>query len=149
MTWQNQQNECAHPPSLIWLIRVFAVHMKKSWVLSYPLSAQRRLWSDWEDALADLSLRWAHTHFVGFVMSWLICVVLVTCQNQRTTGPVLLTWVLRKRSLNIHCSPWVGTDNPSGPNFNVNRKASWLWSFVASFKRISSTSDLIHIFMIK
>ena len=29
-----------HPPSLI---RVFAVRMKKHWVLSYPLSAQRRL----------------------------------------------------------------------------------------------------------
>ena len=29
-----------HPPSLI---RVFAVLMKKAWVLSYPLSAQRRL----------------------------------------------------------------------------------------------------------
>ena len=48
-TWQNQQNECAasedsdqpgHPPSLI---RVFYVRMKKAWVLSYPLSAQRRL----------------------------------------------------------------------------------------------------------
>ena len=50
-TWQNQQNGCApsedsdqpgHSPSLI---RVFAVHMKKAWVLSYQLSAQRRLWS--------------------------------------------------------------------------------------------------------
>ena len=30
-------------------------------------------WSDWADAQADLSLRWAHSHFVGFVMSWLIC----------------------------------------------------------------------------
>ena len=29
-----------HPPSLI---RVLAGHMKKAWVLSYPLSAQRRL----------------------------------------------------------------------------------------------------------
>ena len=29
-----------HLPSLI---RVFAVRMKKAWVLSYPLSAQRRL----------------------------------------------------------------------------------------------------------
>ena len=57
-----------HPPSLI---RVFAVRMKKAWVLSYPLSAQRRLWSDWADAQADLSLRWAHTHFVSFVMSLL------------------------------------------------------------------------------
>ena len=57
-----------HPPSLI---RVFSVRMKKVKVLSYPLSAQRRLWSDWVDAQADLSLRWAHTHFVGFVMSQL------------------------------------------------------------------------------
>ena len=32
---------------------------------------QRRLWSDWADAQADLSLRWAHSHFVGFVMSQL------------------------------------------------------------------------------
>ena len=77
-TRQNQQNECAptedsdqpeHPPSLI---RVFAARMKKAWVLSYPLSAQQGLWSDWVDAQADLSLRWAHTHLVGFVMSWLI-----------------------------------------------------------------------------
>ena len=29
-----------HPTSLI---RVFAVRMKEAWVLSYPLSAQRRL----------------------------------------------------------------------------------------------------------
>ena len=74
-TWQNQHIECApsedsdqpgHPPSLI---RVFAVRMKKAWVLRYPLSAQRRLWSDWADAQADLSLRWVHTHLVCFVMS--------------------------------------------------------------------------------
>ena len=74
--WQNQQSGCApnedsdqhgHPPSLI---RVFAVRMKKPLVLSYPLSAPRRLWSDWADAQADLSLRWVHTNFVGFIMSW-------------------------------------------------------------------------------
>ena len=35
-----------HPPSLI---RVIAVRMKKHWVLSYPLSALRRLWSAWAD----------------------------------------------------------------------------------------------------
>ena len=28
--------------------------------------------SDWEDARADPSLRWAHTHFVGFVTKQLI-----------------------------------------------------------------------------
>ena len=52
-----------HPPSLI---RVFAVRMKKAWVLSYPLSALRRLWSDWADLQADLSLRWAHRPFCWF-----------------------------------------------------------------------------------
>ena len=33
-------DQSGHPPSLI---RVFAVRMKKAWVLSYPLSAQLRL----------------------------------------------------------------------------------------------------------
>ena len=58
-----------HPPSLI---RVFAVRMKKAWVLSYPLNAQRRLWSYWADVQADLSLRRAHSHIVGFVKNRLI-----------------------------------------------------------------------------
>ena len=49
-----------------WL--VFAVRVKKHWVLCYPLSAQRRHWSDWADAQADLSLHLVHSHFVGFVM---------------------------------------------------------------------------------
>ena len=58
-----------HPPNLI---RVFAVRMKKHWVLSYPLSAQQRLirlggcpgWS--ESSLG------AHAFSFGFVMSRLI-----------------------------------------------------------------------------
>ena len=58
-------DQAGHPPSLI---RVFAVRMKKPCVFSYPLSAQRRLWSDWTDVQADLSFRWAHSHFAGFVM---------------------------------------------------------------------------------
>ena len=56
-----------HPPSLI---RVFAVRMKIAWVLCYPLSASED-WSDWVDAQADLSLRWAHSHCVGFLLRWL------------------------------------------------------------------------------
>ena len=50
-----------HLPSLI---RVFAVHMKKAWALNYILSSQQSLWSDWADAQADLSLRWAHSHLL-------------------------------------------------------------------------------------
>ena len=80
IAWQNQQNECApredsdqpgHPPSLI---SVLAVRMKKPRVLSYPLSAQWRFWSDWADSQADPSLHWMHIHFVDFVMSWLISI---------------------------------------------------------------------------
>ena len=42
------------------------IGMKKAWVLRYPLSAQRRLWSDWADAQADLNLHWAHMPFCWF-----------------------------------------------------------------------------------
>ena len=49
--------QLGHPPSLI---RVFPVRMKKHWAFNYLLSAQWRLWSDWADAQADLSLHLAH-----------------------------------------------------------------------------------------
>ena len=45
---------------------VFAVRMKKHLMLSYPFSALRRLWSDWADAQADLSVRWVHMPFCWF-----------------------------------------------------------------------------------
>ena len=70
-TWPNQQNDCTpredsdqpgHPPSLI---RVFAV---AHWVAKDPRTqAFFRL---------DQSLRWAHSHSVGFVVSRLKC---LTC----------------------------------------------------------------------
>ena len=43
-----------YPPSLI---RVFAVHMKKS-VLSLLMSAQRRLWSEWTDTVKTDQTGW-------------------------------------------------------------------------------------------
>ena len=55
---EDDSDHPGHPPTVI---RVFAARMKKVWVLSYPLSTHRRL-----------RLAWAHTHFVDFVMSWLI-----------------------------------------------------------------------------
>ena len=66
---REDSDQPGHPPSLI---KVFAVRMKKPWVLSYPMSAHRILWSDWIDAQADLSLRWAHS-LVGFVMRMSLC----------------------------------------------------------------------------
>ena len=73
-----------HPPSLF---RVFAVRTKKAWVLSYPLSAQRRLWSDWADAQADQRLRWAYSHFVGFVMLRLKWTWTQQYLGQKTSSP--------------------------------------------------------------
>ena len=43
-----------------------AVRLKKTWILSYLLGAQRRLWSDLADAQADLSLRYAHISICCF-----------------------------------------------------------------------------------
>ena len=60
-----------HPP-------IFAVRMKKAWVLSYPLSAQRILWIYRADAWADLSRACL---FVSFVMGWLICIFKVVLFN--------------------------------------------------------------------
>ena len=59
--------------------RVFAVRLKKAWVLSLPLIAQRRLWSDWADTQADLSLHWAHSHFVVFFFHVVAQIALFSC----------------------------------------------------------------------
>ena len=133
-SWQNQQSDYAtsedsdqpgHPPSVI---RVFAVRMKKAWVLSYSLSAQRRLWSDLADAQADLSLRWAHSHFVGFVRSRLICHKIMWifdwisplfrlrhlthkghCEQNISGEPLELgSWYLAYRLNCVQCARWPG-----------------------------------------
>ena len=45
-------------------------------------------WSEWADAQADLSLRWAHSHFVGFVMRLLKCWFRCTCKYN-----VMVDWI--------------------------------------------------------
>ena len=45
----------------------------------------------------------------------------------------------------VYC-PRAGTDNPFGTKFLANRNSLSLWSFVASFKRISLKSDFIQLF---
>ena len=61
-------NQAEHLPLLI---RVFAVRMKKPWDLNCSMSGKRRLWSDWADAQAELSLRWAHRSGTGKEVGWL------------------------------------------------------------------------------
>ena len=77
------------------------VRMKKAWVLSYPLSAQQRHWSDWADAQVDLSLRWVHSHFVGFAMRGLIFRV---CKDNSTE----YVRKLIKQKLTI--KPWLSVE---------------------------------------
>ena len=88
-------DQSGHPPSLI---RVFAVRVRKVWVLSYPLSTQQRLWSNcWADAQADLSLHWVHSHFVGFVMRRLI--LWVSHKHAWLNGKLEKKWIHLSRSM--------------------------------------------------
>ena len=53
-------------------------HMKKAWVLRYPLSAMQILRSDWAKAQAVLSLRFAYTLFVYYVL--VTCSLFMECK---------------------------------------------------------------------
>ena len=57
-----------HVRPVWWESSLSAWRKLRSLASSYPLNAQR-LWSDWADAKSDLSLGWAHSHFLG-VLSW-------------------------------------------------------------------------------
>ena len=61
----------------------FVIIMK--WAASWQTQqngiwAQQRLRSAWASAQVDFSLRWGHSHFVGFVMKWLQ--YHFSCRNQ-------------------------------------------------------------------
>ena len=59
MCTQRRLNQPGHLP---W---VFAVHSMGNWGPKVSSSRQRRLWSDWVDVQANLSLHWTHSNFVG------------------------------------------------------------------------------------
>ena len=62
--WYQYLKACIMPS----LIRVFAVRMKKTWILSYPLSAQQRLWSNWHPP--SLIRVFAGRTVILLVLSW-------------------------------------------------------------------------------
>ena len=75
----NKTNKMAVPPAKTQIsLDIRPVRSESSlsaWRKLGPLAthwAHSEVWSDWVDSQADLSLRWVHTHFVGFVMSRLI-----------------------------------------------------------------------------
>ena len=88
-TPSEDSNQPGHPPSLI---RVFAVRMKKAWVLSYPLSAQRRLLIRL-GGCPDWSVSSLGAHAILLVLPWdgsnvqsllLLPVVFIAIQNLTT-----------------------------------------------------------------
>ena len=92
-TWQKHRNDCApsedsdqpgHPP-------VWSESSLSAWRKLRSLDthwAHSELWSEGASTQSDQSLRWAHSHFVCFVMSRLI-------------------FVLRENSIQLINLPWV------------------------------------------
>ena len=103
----------AYLPSLA---RVFTVHMKKAWVLSYPLSAQRRLWSDWADALGGCpgwseSSLGAHSfcwfcHVMAHIINWQ-AQFFIACYHLQPEEP--LTFLIRSFIIS-HYFTWDSRD---------------------------------------
>ena len=91
--------------------------MKKAWVLSYPLSAQRRLWSDWADAQADLSLRCAHMPFCWFCHEAAHIIAIILPLNTKSIYPtvskiflfVVTLWGVESIRLVDNVTPFVET----------------------------------------
>ena len=118
-SWQNQQNECAlnedsdqpgHPPSLI---RVFAVRMKKPWVLSYLLSAASL--SAWRN-LGSLATHWVHSEDSDQTGH-------PTVKTDQTGRMPRLIWVFTGRTLILLVLSWCGSFS------HVQRKILWSqWS---------------------
>ena len=158
-SWQNQQNGMCTQWRLNWpghpasLIRVFAVSMKKAWALSYPLTAQRRLWSDCVDAQADQNLRWMHMPFC-WVLSWGSSIIYIAPGSDRQSigDKILMTterlflfahmlqvskWSLRNLNFIHVYSPGARAENPLGTNFWCQQKAlitsTICWKFQTNF----------------
>ena len=64
------------------ILGIHPVWSEKSWVRDYPLSVQRRLWSDWANAQADLRLRRAHVSFCLFCLAPVQLLCFPVAQNQ-------------------------------------------------------------------
>ena len=76
-TWQNQQRDIIMCPAKthlrLGICPVWSESSLSAWRNIGSLATHRRLdWSDWADAQADLSLRWAHMSCCFFVVLQLI-----------------------------------------------------------------------------
>ena len=131
VTWQNQQNECApsedsdkpgHPPNLI---RVFAVGMKKAWVLSYPFSGQQRLWSDWADAFSSINVFSLFLH-VPECFKWLFSGK--TAKHSCISFPALLLIAIIQQNMEESVNEGVGASIPGMMVISWTVRDWWLLS---------------------
>ena len=140
------------------LIRVFTVRMKNAWVLNYPLSTQRRLWSDWALARADLSLRWGHRSFCWFchvmaqyVLECSVCTRFYSSLTEQCLKQFWLQvshkylWCVKQICVfehsvmtNFNC-PCPAIQRDQGSGF-LSEGASWLTACHAWMRRLAWTS---------
>ena len=89
----------------VWTESSLSALKKKAWVLSYPLSAQRRLWSDRVDAQANLSLRWVDMplcwfcHEVAHICLWILFTVIVPLKSVKLDCMVCDLWPKEQQNL--------------------------------------------------
>ena len=134
MAWASSEDsdQLGHPPSLT---RVFVVRMKKAWVLSYPLSGQWRLCSDWANAQADLSLCSTHSLFVGFVVWRLKC---RSRQSQQRSQPY--SRKKRKREKIFRHKMWTHKYTASNATSSLFSK----WVHHTDLKDVKKVRSAIH-----
>ena len=109
--------QSGHPPSLI---RVFAVRMKKAWVISYPLSAQRRHWSGWSESSLGAKV-------ILLVLSWGGSFLFLGQFHETQTGDFLLTFVHLMQIFTVILVNLVFTWFSSSTFMQIGRVINWLW----------------------
>ena len=160
-SWQNQQcgsapsedsDQPGYPPSLI---RVFAVRMKKACVLSYPFSAQQRLWSDWADAQADLSFRWAQLfcwlcHEAAQITNWASSwenLSFAICDNNCTYHPVHPRSLISLSAFVVCClDTLISILTTCMSKFSNLYLADWFESYQSQIPEDTFSCDVSHIY---
>ena len=71
--WTATRQKQWYDPCVHWRLRsAWASPPREPWILSYPLSAQQRLWSGWVDAQLIWVFAGCTSNFVGLVTVWLL-----------------------------------------------------------------------------
>ena len=148
-------NEDSNQPAhSLRLIRVFVVHMKKLYTLSYPNCAQWRFWSHSANAQAELNLRWTHIitktylynvdplypnfYIVKLGFTGLYVIFLISAQKHRL-------WVLVRTSTQKH-RLWYSLEPPRQGGSNEYPQ-SMFWAVVWKISEL--LSEKLQVLVVK